>query len=79
MCTCKASSPSVLLTCMYCVLITASCIPSRLSFVASLNGHEGPVTAMATSPTTGDIVTACPNCKQVSVDIYTDGITCYLY
>ena len=47
--------------------------------MASLEGHEGDVTAIATSPTMGDVVTACPNCKQFSVDIYVDGITNYLY
>lgn len=62
-----------------CVFNAVPCLSSRLSFVASLEGHEGHVTAIATSPTMGDVVTACTNCKQSSIDIYTDGITCYLY
>ena len=45
-------------------------VPSRLSFVASLRVHEGPVTAIATSPTMGDIVTACPNSKYTSVGTF---------
>ena len=42
-----------------------SCTPFpslRLSYVNSLNGHEGTVAVIATSPTLGDIATVC-HCK----------------
>lgn len=35
------------------------CSVCRLSYVNSLPDHEGPVTAVATSPTLGDIATVC--------------------
>ena len=73
------TSPHLTLKSLLLFRLFITCYPGRLSFVASLEGHEGDVTAIATSPTMGDVVTACPNCKQFSVDIYVDGITNYLY
>lgn len=41
---------------------------SSICYVNSLRDHEGPVTAVATSPTLGDIVTVCKQGNKQASD-----------